>query len=205
MNIGIIGATGNLGKILTEKFINEGIEPTAIIRNKNKMHITIPTIVKDLYELTTEDIKNFDIVINAFNAPVDEPEQFVTSMKHLISIFKHTDTCLMIAGGAGILAVSEDTLLVETPDVPEEFKPIAEAEVDAYRLLENEQSFDWMYMAPAALMTTNLPYKGVHHFSGDKLGVNEEGQSEISYEDYAEAFVEKALHPQNHQIIGVYS
>lgn len=205
MKVGIIGATGKLGQLLTKKSIEQGIETTAIVRNKGKLELDIPVVEKNLFDLTTSDIDTFDFVLNAFNAPVDEPNQFITSMEHLISIFRNTNTCLVIAGGAGILSVGEDMLLVDTPDFPEAFRSIAEAEVKAYRLLENEKTVNWLYMTPPALMDPSLPYKGKHYFSGDKLGVNENGESQISYEDYAEAFIEKVMNPENHKVIGVYS
>ena len=139
MNIGIIGATGKLGNLLVEKLTNRNEKPTAIVRNKSKLTTNIPTIEKDIFDLTTEDIKDFDVVVNAFNAPMEDPEQFITSTEHLISILQGTNTRLVFAGGAGVLLVDENTMLVDTPEVPAEFKPIAEAEVTAFKALAEVQ------------------------------------------------------------------
>lgn len=205
MNIGIIGATGKLGNLLVEKLTNRNEKPTAIVRNKSKLTTNIPTIEKDIFDLTTEDIKDFDVVVNAFNAPMEDPEQFITSTEHLISILQGTNTRLVFAGGAGVLLVDENTMLVDTPEVPAEFKPIAEAEVTAFKALAEVQDFDWTYMAPPAMMEFDAPHTGKHSFSGNKLGVNADGKSFISYSDYADAFVEKIFNPENHAIIGVYA
>lgn len=206
MNIGIIGATGKLGNLLLEKLTDRGEQPTAIVRNKENLNSTVsPVIEKDIFDLTTDDIKTFDVVINAFNAPLDEPKQFITSTEHLINILKGTQTRLVFAGGAGVLLVDEDTMLVDTPEVPEEFKPIAEAEVTAFKSLAKVKDFDWTYMAPPAIMEFEAPHTGKHYFSGNKLGVNADGKSFISYSDYADAFVEKIFTPENHTVVGVYA
>jgi len=205
MNIGIIGATGKLGNLLVEKLTNRNEKPTAIVRNKSKLTTNIPTIEKDIFDLTTEDIKDFDVVVNAFNAPMEDPEQFITSTEHLISILQGTNTRLVFAGGAGVLLVDENTMLVDTPEVPAEFKPIAEAEVTAFTALAEVQDFDWTYMAPPAMMEFDAPHTGKHSFSGNKLGVNADGKSFISYSDYADAFVEQIFNPENHVIVGVYA
>jgi len=205
MNIGIIGATGKLGNLLVEKLTNRSENPTAIVRNKSKLTTNIPTIEKDIFDLTTEDIKEFDVVVNAFNAPMDDPKQFITSTEHLISILKGTKTRLVFAGGAGVLLVDEKTMLVDTPEVPAAFKPIAEAEVTAFKALAEVNDFDWTYMAPPAMMEFDAPHTGKHLFSGNKLGVNADGKSFISYSDYADAFVEKIFNPENHAIVGVYA
>ena len=82
MKIGIIGATGKLGNLLVGKLTDKGEIPTAIIRNQSKLTINIPIIEKDIFSLTANDIKDFDILINTFNAPLDDPNQFITSTEH---------------------------------------------------------------------------------------------------------------------------
>ncbi|MEF7612210.1 NAD(P)H-binding protein [Enterococcus casseliflavus] len=205
MEIGIIGATGKLGTILTEKLIQRGEKPVGIIRNRAKLNVNIPFIEKDIFDLTTQDIDGFDIVINTFNAPLNDPDQFISSTDHLIDILKGTDTYLLFAGGAGVLLVDDTTMLVDTPEIPTEFKPIAEAEVEAFKHLRNETNINWTYMAPPALMDYEAPFTGEYKFSGNRLGVNEEGNSFISYKDYAEAFITKVYAPEKHRVVGVFS
>ena len=75
MKIGIIGATGKLGNLLVRKLTDKGEIPTAIIRNQSKLTVKIPIIEKDIFSLKADDIKDFDILINTFNAPLDDPNQ----------------------------------------------------------------------------------------------------------------------------------
>lgn len=205
MKIGIIGATGKLGTILVDILGKEGYSVTGIVRNKSKLPEGLDYIEKNIFDLTSDDLSPFDVVINTFAADPNNASDFITSTKHIISILKNGDTRLLFAGGAGILFVDEETILLDTPEMPEEFREFAIAEVEAYKFLEAEKSFDWTYMSPPAFLDYDAPYTGNYKFSGNKLGFNSDGQSVLSYKDYAEAFIEKIKEPENHVIVGVYS
>lgn len=87
MKIGIIGATGKAGSLITEEAINRHHDVTAIVRNKSKLtNKDVNVLEKDLFDLTADDLSTFDVIVNAFNAPNDKPELHVTSVKHLAAI-----------------------------------------------------------------------------------------------------------------------
>lgn len=205
MKIGIIGATGKLGSILLSRLDQMGETPVAIVRDKSKLEGVTPYIEKSIFDLTTKDVEGFDVLVNAFNAPFEDPSQFITSMDRLIEILRGTSTHLIVAGGGGVLLVDSSTMLVDTGEIPQEFEEIAKGEVEAYKNLAKEKNINWTYMAPPAVMDYNSPYTGNYRFSGDKLGINDEGKSFISYQDYAEAFINKIFNLENHSIVGVFS
>ena len=127
--------------------------------------------------------------------------------RNITTIWSDKKNCVFVfisVNLTGDSTVDEKTRLVDTPEVPAEFKPIAEAEVTAFEKLAKVKDFDWTYMAPPAVMDFDAPHTGHHAFSGNKLGVNESGKSFISYSDYADAFVEKIFNPENHSVVGVY-
>ena len=65
MKIGIVAANGKAGQLITKEAINRGLDVTAIVRNKNKT-VAEKSIIKDLFDLTSEDLKPFDVIIDAF-------------------------------------------------------------------------------------------------------------------------------------------
>ncbi len=88
-------------------------------------------IEKDLFDLTTADLQNFDVVIDAFGAWTEETLPLhSTSLKHLCDILSGTNTRLLIVGGAGSLYVNpEHTAVVsDGPDFPAVFLPLAKAQ-----------------------------------------------------------------------------
>lgn len=207
MKVGIIGATGKLGSLLVERSLKKGYETTAIVRHPEKLTNTTDLVVKtsDLFDLTTEDINKFDVVITAYNAPADDLNQFSTSTQKLMDIFSGTNTRLIIAGGAGVSYLPDHSRVIDSPDLPAFIRPLAENEVAAFELLKNDTSFDWIYMTPPLDMQFDAPHTGTHYFSGENLGMDENGKSFISYADYADAFMDEINSANKHVPMGVYN
>ena len=83
-------------------------------------------IAKDLFQLTAEDLKGFDVVIDAFGAWTEETlPQHSTSLKHLCDILSGTDTRLLVVGGAGSLYVNPEhtAQVADGPDFPMSLSP----------------------------------------------------------------------------------
>ena len=145
MKIAVVCANGKAGKLIVEEAVNRGMEVTAIVRGENKT-IAPQAIIKDLYDLTAEDLADFDAVVDAFGAWVPETlPQHSTSLKHLCDILSGTTTRLLVVGGAGSLFVNpEHTATVsEGPDFPDAFKPLAAAMGEALNELRKRNDVRW--------------------------------------------------------------
>lgn len=46
MKVGIIGATGKVGRLIMNEALNENMEVTAIVRNASKLEADVPVIEK---------------------------------------------------------------------------------------------------------------------------------------------------------------
>lgn len=105
MKIGIIGATGKAGQEIVKETQSRGHEVTAIVRDAQKVtDSSVAVIEKDVFHLQAEDIKGFDVIVNAFGAPAGKEHLHVEAGKKLIEIFKEVpDTRLIVVGGAGSL------------------------------------------------------------------------------------------------------
>lgn len=70
-----------------------------------------------MFHLTQEEMKGFDVVVNAFGAPAGQEDLHVKAGRHLIEIFKGIDTRLFVVGGAGSLFVDPEKQIrvMETP------------------------------------------------------------------------------------------
>ena len=108
---------------------------------------------KDLFQLTAEDLKGFDVVIDAFGAWTEETlPQHSTSLKHLCDILSGTETRLLVVGGAGSLYVNPEhtACVADGPDFPDAFKPLAAAMAKALSELRERRDVKWTYISPAA-------------------------------------------------------
>lgn len=199
MKIAIIGATGKAGNEITKEAIRRGHEVTGFVRNRAKLSTEIKAVEKDIFALTTSDLENFDAVVDAFNAAPGEENLHQTSLKHLSTILKGTKTRLIVVGGAGSLYVDpEETIRVmDTPDFPAAFLPTATNMGAAFDALQKETNLNWTYISPAAFFNPDGARTEEYKTAQNFLTTNAAGNSEISYADYAMAFVdeiEKAQH-----------
>ena len=197
MKIAIIGAAGKEGKYLTEEASSRGHDVTAVVRDAQKIKMPdVKILEKDLFDLTYDDVKDFDAVIDAFGAWTPETLPLhQTSLKHLTDILKgHENVRLLVVGGAGSLYVDSEhkIRLMDTPEFPDAFVPLATVMGKAFDELTKTENVNWTYLSPAADFTADGERTGKYKLGGDELIVNSEGNSRISYADYAIAMIDEA-------------
>ena len=189
----VVAANGKAGKLIVKEAVNRGFDVTAVVRGENKTNAQ-HAIIKDLFDLTADDLKGFDAVVDAFGAwTPDTLSQHSTSLKHLADILSGTDTRLIVVGGAGSLYVDPEhkTQLVDTPDFPDAFVPIATAMGKALAELRERKDVRWTFVSPAADFQADGERTGKYILAGEELKLNDRGESIISYADYAIAIVDE--------------
>ena len=194
MKIAVVCANGKAGKLITNEAVERGLDVTAVVRGENKTNAK-QVISKDLFDLTKEDLACFDVVIDAFGAwTPDVLPQHSTSLKHLCDILSNTDTRLLVVGGAGSLYVNpEHTMQVmDTPEFPEMFKPLAQAQGKALEELRERKNVKWTFISPAGDFQAEGAKTGKYILAGEELTLNSKGESVISYADYAVAMIDEA-------------
>jgi uncharacterized protein len=200
MKIGVIGATGKAGSLIIKEALERGHEVTAIVRNASKVKETnVKVLEKDLFDLTSNDLKVFDIVVNAFNAAHGEENLHVAAGKVLINALeKNSNTRLIVVGGAGSLFVDEEKTLrlFDTPDFPEAYLPTAKNMGKNLMELQNTSDMKWTYISPSAFFDPQGKRTGNYVAGKDQLMVNSKGQSYISYSDYAIAVLDEIEKPK---------
>lgn len=193
MKIAVVAANGRVaGKVITEA-VNRGFDVTAFGRKENNTDAK-DYIQKDLFDLTAEDLKGYDAVVDAFGAWTEDTlGQHRTSLKHLCDILSGTDVRLLIVGGAGSLYVNpEHTAQVsDGPDFPDAFKPLAAAMAKALTELRERKDVKWTYISPAGDFQADGERSGKYILGGEELTLNSRNESIISYADYAIAMVDE--------------
>ena len=201
MKIAVICANGKAGKLIVQEAVDRGLDVTAVVRSDNATAAQ-KVLKKDLFDLTAADVKDFDVVIDAFGAWTEDTLPLhSTSLKHLCDILSGTDTRLLVVGGAGSLYVNpEHTMCVaDGPDFPDIFKPLAAAMAKALDELRQRTDVKWTYISPAGDFQAEGERTGKYILGGEELTLNSKGESIISYADYAIAMVDKAVKGNNIQ------
>ena len=191
--IAVVCANGKAGQLIVKEAVSRGFDVTAVVKGENKS-VAEKAIIKDLFELTADDLKEFDAVVDAFGAWAPETlPQHSTSLKHLCDILSGTDTRLLVVGGAGSLYVNaEHTLQVmDGADFPEMFKPLAAAQGKALDELRERSDVKWTFISPAGDFQADGERTGKYILAGEELTLNSKGESIISYADYVIAMVDE--------------
>ena len=195
MKVAVVCANGKAGSLIVKEAVERGLDVTAIVRGENKT-VAENVIKKDLFALTTEDLEQFDVVVDAFGAWTEDAlAQHSTSLKHLCDILSGKETRLLVVGGAGSLYVNpEHTLCVaDGPDFPDIFKPLAAAMAKALEELRGRDDVNWTYISPAGDFQADGERTGEYILAGEELTLNDKGESIISYADYAIAMVDEIV------------
>lgn len=192
--IAVVAADGRVaGKVITEA-VNRGFDVTAFGRRDQNETDAGNYIKKDIMDLVTEDLKDFDAVVDAFGAWKEEtlPFHSVTT-NHLADILAGTSVRLLIVGGAGSLYVNPEhtARVVDGADFPDAFKPLATAMATALGGLRQRNDVQWTYISPAADFQADGERSGKYILAGEELTLNKRGESVISYVDYAIAMVDE--------------
>lgn len=200
MKIAIIGANGKAGSLILKEAVSRGHEVTAIVRDASKLEDkNVAVIEKNIFELTFENLGKFDVVVNAFGAPLGEEQAHVDAGHALIEALKGTNTRAIIVGGAGSLYVDEDKTLtvMETPDFPDMFKPTAKGQGRNLQELQETSNITWTFISPSAMFDVEGKKTGSYQSGKDHLLVNSKGESYISYADYTIAVLDEIENPQH--------
>ncbi len=194
MKIAVVAANGRAGQKIVAEAVNRGLDVTAFVRGENKSAAK-KSVQKDILALTKEDLKDFDIVIDAFGAwKPEELSNHTKTSQHLCDLLSGTDTRLLIVGGAGSLFVNkEHTIQVkDTPEFPKEFVPLATAQADELVELRKRNDVKWTFISPAGDFQADGERTGKYILAGEEFTLNSKGESIISYADYAVAMIDEA-------------
>lgn len=200
MKIGIIGATGKAGNLILKEAVERGHQVTAIVRDATKLEDkSVEVLERSIFDLKSDDVKQFDVVVNAFGAPLGEEQAHVDAGHSLIEALKGTDARAIIVGGAGSLYVDENKTVkvVDTPDFPDMFKPTATGQGRNLQELQETTGISWTFISPSALFNPEGKRTGSYQAGKDNLLVNSKGESYISYADYAIAVLDEIENPKH--------
>ncbi len=201
--VAVVCAAGKEGRLLVDEAVARGYDVTGFVRGGDKVaNPKAKMVVKDLFDLTREDLAGFDVVIDAFGAWTPETLPLHrTSLKHLCDILSGTKVRLLVVGGAGSLYVNpEHTVQVkDLESFPAMFKPLADMQGAALDDLRKRSDVQWTYLSPAGDFVADGERTGEYLLGGEEYFVNDKGESRISYADYAIAMIDEIENANNIQ------
>ncbi|PKG82894.1 NADH-flavin reductase [Colwellia sp. 75C3] len=204
MKITIFGATGNVGTRVIKEALLRGHEITAVLRNNaraNEFDTAVNVVIG--HADNVDDVIKWsdgqDIVISTTRPPQGQENQLVDTAKALLSGLEQTQVRLLLVGGAASLTVpnSQGILVVDDANlVQPAWRDIALACLAQHNLCQENESVNWSYLSPPAIIKPG-ERTGIFRTGTDELLVDEQGQSTISFEDFAIALLDEAESEKN--------
>ncbi|GEO64845.1 NAD(P)-dependent oxidoreductase [Companilactobacillus nantensis] len=193
MKVAVIGANGKEGSLIVKEALNRDLDVTSIVRDAKKSP-TDKYLVRDVYSLQADDIKDFDVLVDALGFFGPAVKEYVPATQHLIEIIGDSKTRLLVVGGAGSLYLDENHTkqLYQQADFPEAVKPLSEEMGKSLDILR-DSNIDWTFISPAADFQATAKRTGKYVLAGEELTFDANGKSEISYADFAIAMVDEIV------------
>jgi uncharacterized protein len=176
MKIVVFGPSGMIGSRIVTELSARGHEVVGASRASGT-DITDPTAVEAA-------VSGADAVVCAISVRGVDYTIADTARSLVEGMRRSGSTRLAIVGGAGSLEVAPGIRLIDTPEFPEEYKAEASQGAEALGLFRGVSDLDWTYVSPAVFIHSG-ERTGRYRLGGDQLLADENGNSEISAEDYA--------------------
>jgi uncharacterized protein len=194
--IALFGATGMIGQRILSEAVSRGHTVTAIVRDSTREPELRPRVEFRPGDVLKAEsvalaIEGNEVVVSAYGPGGGDSNQIVTAAKALIEgvVAEDSHPRLIVVNGAGSLEVSPGAQLMDTPDFPKVWKPLALAHREALDLFR-ASAIDWTCASPAAFIEPGKR-TGRYRTGLDQLLVDDRGDSRISAEDFAVAVVEE--------------
>lgn len=206
MKIVVFGATGQVGQRIVAEALRRGHEVTGVVRDPSRSQSPDPRVA--LVQGDARDprsvaraVQGADAVVGSVSprpGTTGEAPTLVDVARGLIGGVRQAGVKRLVAvGGAGSLEVAPGVALLDTPGFPEAYKPEAEDGRDSLAVYRGEaEGLDWTFVSPAIVIQPG-ERTGRYRTTGDQLLTDEQGNSVISYEDFAVALLDELETPRH--------
>jgi len=209
----VFGATGYAGSRIVAEAARRGHRVTAVSRHGHAAADTVSTesvrnATGSLYdhEAVLDLTHDADVVVSAITSgPDSQGRTLPDAVPILVDVSRRFGARIGVVGGAGSLLIEEGGERVitqlEALAPPEKLRDIR-LHMDFLDLLcGTADDIDWFYVSPPKVFGAHVggERRGHYRVGHDILLTDEQGNSAISGDDFAIAFVDEIDHPRHHR------
>ena len=204
MKVAIIGANGNIGSRIANEALTRGHVVTGIARNPTSATLQNENLTWVKGDALNTDelaglLKGHDAVISSFGIDWTKPETYSLFTPVAQSVIDATKKAgvqrLINVGGAGSLEVAPGVQLVDTPNFPAEWKAGANEQRKSLEVFRKVEGLDWTFFSPAIIIEPGAK-TGKFRIGKDNPVFDADGNSRITYDDYAVALIDELEEPK---------
>ncbi|MEN5230065.1 NAD(P)-dependent oxidoreductase [Brevundimonas naejangsanensis] len=202
MKVTVLGASGRAGSEIVKELARRGHAVTAVARRPERVPETpgVTAVAGDVSQPETlvPALSGADAVVSAIMFVDSDPQLLIKAVKDA-GVPRY-----LVVGGAGSLEVAPGQALINTPGFPDAYRAEAEAGGRFLETLRAEPELNWTFLSPSALFDGS-ERTGTFRLGDDALLTDDQGNSRISFPDYAIAMadeIETPRHPRARFTVG---
>ena len=209
MKLLIIGATGMTGQSLVAEAVSNGLSVVANGRNLDKLNTLnnefkdITILNKDAFEITSSDLEDVDVIIDAFATAPEKAYLQIDLAAHLIALLRNSSKRVGFILGAGSLYTDESNTkltydLIATDDSTKPWRAIPENQLYELEFLRRVKNVNWFGVSPGSNFIAGSKSENI--LVGDEvLLVNNQNVSETTSGTMAFKVIEEVKNNQYNQ------
>lgn len=200
MKLVLFGPTGMIGRCILTEALSRGHTLTAVTRDPSRLaqtHEQLKVVAGNVLDpgSVTAMTKGQDAVLSAIGSSGAAVAVIADTARALVAGLAGGDVRrLIVVGGAGVLDVEPGVQFVDSPNFYEPYRPLALVHREAYNLYK-ASDLEWTFVCPPGEIAPG-ERTGQFQVAADRLLTTSQGESRISAEDYAIAFMNEVEQPQ---------
>lgn len=201
MKIVVFGAAGDVGRRAAGEAMARGHDVTGVVREAaqaSRLPAGVRLAVADAADSASVAgvMAGHDAAIGAIRPPDGREGELAGLTRSMLDGAALARVRLLVAGGASSLKLpgAGETTLLESGWISEAFMPIARASFAQWEMCRAETRADWTYLCPPSMLVPGAR-TGVFRRGTDTLVVDADGESAISFEDFAVALIDEVEEP----------
>jgi putative NADH-flavin reductase len=206
MKIVLFGATGQVGQRITAEALRRGHDVVGVVRDPSRAPSSDPRVTLVQGDATdaasvASVVRGADAVVSSVSprpGSTGNAPSLVDVARTMIAGLREAEVKrLVVVGGAASLEVAPGLALLDTPDFPEIYRDEATQGRDSLKVYRAEaDGLDWTFISPAIVIQPG-ERTGRYRTTDDTMLFDANGQSVISYEDYAVALLDELENPRH--------
>lgn len=209
MKLLIIGATGMTGQSLVAEAVSNGLSVVANGRNLDKLNTLnnefkdITILNKDAFEITSSDLEDVDVIIDAFATAPEKAYLQIDLAAHLIALLRNSSKRVGFILGAGSLYTDESNTkltydLIASDDSTKPWRAIPENQLYELEFLRRVKNVNWFGVSPGSNFIAGSKSENIL-VGDDVLLVNNQNVSETTSGTMAFKVIEEVKNNQYNQ------
>jgi putative NADH-flavin reductase len=199
----VFGAAGKGGRLIVSEAAGRGHDVVAVLRSDRPDEVWpdgVRVVIGDVTsaESVRELVPNADAIVVAVGGPGRSiwKDAALTLLAEIASLEGPRPRIIHMGGGAS-LQMPDGRRILDAVEIPEAYLDAANGQADALETYRAAEGVTWTYFSPPPLNFFDGDRTGTYRTGSDSPVVDDQGESRLSYQDFAVVVVDEIEDPKH--------